>query len=52
MEDFFYSPKGVFSKKKTAFFTAGMLAVLLTFGVVLLGCDNGTTDQGSKTSIL
>ena len=40
--------RGVFQMKKNRFFVLGMLAVLLTFGLVLAGCDNGSTGEGSK----
>jgi hypothetical protein len=40
--------KGVFSMRKNSVFMAGMLAVLLTFGLVLVGCptdDDGGTGE-------
>jgi hypothetical protein len=38
--------------KNNRFFILGMLAVLLTFGLVLAGCDNDTTDDDDKTGTL
>jgi hypothetical protein len=32
--------------KKNTFFVVGMVALLLSFGVVLMGCDNGTNGGG------
>ena len=40
--------RGVFQMKKNRFFVLGMLAVLLTFGLVLAGCDNGSTGSGDN----
>jgi hypothetical protein len=36
-----------FSMKKNNIFFFGMLVMVLTFGLVFVGCDNGTTSGGS-----
>jgi hypothetical protein len=44
-------PQRRFSMKKGKFFVMGMLAVLLALGLVLAGCDNGTSPDDEGTSL-
>jgi hypothetical protein len=42
---------GGFFMKKSKLFLTEMAALLLTFGLVLTGCDNGSTDGGGGSTI-
>jgi hypothetical protein len=38
--------------KKNAFFMLGMSAALLTFGLILAGCDNGTSENTDPKTLV
>jgi hypothetical protein len=40
--------EGVLQMKKNTCFVAGMLAVMLVFGLAVVGCDNGTTSSSNN----
>jgi hypothetical protein len=35
---------------KNGTFKAGILGIILVFGLTLVGCDNGTTDNGGDSN--